>query len=223
MSEPSVGQQLWSIATAVGSFVADGFTTVTPEQYEERLKICDACEHRRQNKCGLCKCNLKIKAGARAWTCPDNPPRWPVLTGDQPMQEPTTEVKTSEPARKPPTTEQFRQNLAQIRSVNAERHRMQRERHGRGEVVRYGGQEFLQVEFPPKVTAALDMIIAADTLLGNDNPEKWLDFLKLVVVSAKEAKAITSRPIRIPLKKKADADAAAPAQDATPKEEKPSV
>lgn len=79
--------RLGSFARAVGRFVADGCTTVTAEQYHERLAICQLCPRRNVLLCGKCRCVIIVKAGMRSEVCPDKPPRWPsldVATGDPP-------------------------------------------------------------------------------------------------------------------------------------------
>ena len=40
---PPLTTQAWNLLRAVAGFVADGCTTVTPEQYRRRLEICDTC------------------------------------------------------------------------------------------------------------------------------------------------------------------------------------
>lgn len=69
---PSLLQQGWNAAKALGSFIADGLTTVSTEEYERRLSICDTCEHRADNRCNLCGCFLELKAKGRAFDCPAN-------------------------------------------------------------------------------------------------------------------------------------------------------
>ena len=43
--------------------------SVSKEEYRRRLNICDVCPHRRGNRCGLCGCNLALRATKQAWTC----------------------------------------------------------------------------------------------------------------------------------------------------------
>lgn len=73
---PSLGQQLWSFAKSVADFIADGMKTVSPEEYAERLAICDECPERQGNRCLQCGCRLSIKAKGRAFQCPLG--KWPV-------------------------------------------------------------------------------------------------------------------------------------------------
>ena len=72
---PSLPRQAWNLARSLAYFVADGFKTVTQDQYRERLEICDACQHRRDNRCLKCGCRLSLKARGRAFKCPEN--KWP--------------------------------------------------------------------------------------------------------------------------------------------------
>jgi hypothetical protein len=81
---PSLAQRAWSFAQAVQDFVADGCTTVSREQYQERLTVCEWCERREGNFCNACGCVLALKAGMRSEDCPLQ--RWPELT----VSEPTT-------------------------------------------------------------------------------------------------------------------------------------
>lgn len=72
---PPLKRQLWNLAESLAAFVADGLKTVSKEQYEARLKICDACDQRRDNRCLKCGCNLSLKARGRAMKCPLD--KWP--------------------------------------------------------------------------------------------------------------------------------------------------
>ncbi len=47
-----------NFAAAVAAHVADGMTTVTPEQMQARLEICATCELRNGDNCSKCGCNL---------------------------------------------------------------------------------------------------------------------------------------------------------------------
>ena len=46
------------------------------EVVEARLAECEKCPYRKQDRCTLCGCVLRYKAGIEAATCPDN--RWEV-------------------------------------------------------------------------------------------------------------------------------------------------
>ena len=72
---PSLPRQAWNLARSLASFVADGLTTVTEDQYRRRLEICDPCDRRRRNRCLKCGCRLSLKARGRAFKCPLD--KWP--------------------------------------------------------------------------------------------------------------------------------------------------
>lgn len=73
---PSLLQQGWNVAQALAAFTADGFQTVTKEQYEARLAICETCDRRRGTRCLQCGCGLALKAKGRAFQCPLK--KWPI-------------------------------------------------------------------------------------------------------------------------------------------------
>ena len=68
--QPPLRSQAWNLVCSLAVFVADGCRTVTTEQYRERLEICDACEHRRRNRCMKCGCRLSLKAQAGPSSAP---------------------------------------------------------------------------------------------------------------------------------------------------------
>lgn len=72
---PSMAARLWSLSRALVEFVFDGCETVTADQYEDRLRLCDSCGERQEDQCGACGCLLSIKAKGRVWTCPLG--KWP--------------------------------------------------------------------------------------------------------------------------------------------------
>ena len=74
---PSLVRQAWNLARSLADFVADGCRTVTADEYRARLEICDACDHRRHNRCMKCGCRLSLKAQGRAFKCPEA--KWPQL------------------------------------------------------------------------------------------------------------------------------------------------
>ena len=77
---PPLARQAWNLARSLADFVADGCKTVTPEQYQARLEICDGCDHRRNNRCMKCGCRLSLKAQGRAFKCPAG--KWPAAECD---------------------------------------------------------------------------------------------------------------------------------------------
>lgn len=74
---PSIWTKGWNAAVAVAQFLADGATTLTAEEYQARLDVCEICDQRRNNTCSACGCNLTIKARGRAFACPLG--KWPAL------------------------------------------------------------------------------------------------------------------------------------------------
>lgn len=74
-SRPPLIRQAWNLAQAIRDFSADRFRTVTPEQYAQRMEICEGCTERRGSRCLQCGCNLSLKARGRAFQCPLK--KWP--------------------------------------------------------------------------------------------------------------------------------------------------
>jgi hypothetical protein len=74
---PPLSKRAWNLANALASFVADGCKTVSKEEYEARLTVCDTCNLRNGEWCAHsgCGCYRKIKAAGRAWKCPAG--KWP--------------------------------------------------------------------------------------------------------------------------------------------------
>ncbi len=77
---PGMLQRAWNLAGSIAAFVADGCQTVSAEQFQMRLQICDSCDQRRDAICGACGCYISIKARLRAITRPLR--KWPPGTGD---------------------------------------------------------------------------------------------------------------------------------------------
>lgn len=80
---PPLHRQAWNLARSLADFVADGCTTVSDEEYRQRLEVCDTCDQRRGNRCLKCGCRLALKARGRAFQCPLG--KWPTVnvTDDQ--------------------------------------------------------------------------------------------------------------------------------------------
>jgi uncharacterized protein DUF6171 len=78
---PPLVRQAWNLARSLADFVADGCKTVTAEEYQSRLEICDSCDHRRSNRCMKCGCRLSLKAQGRAFKCPAG--KWPAVECDE--------------------------------------------------------------------------------------------------------------------------------------------
>ena len=68
---PPIMTQARNFLDAVKEFVSDGCRLVDTETYRERMSICDICEHREGDRCRRCGCRLSLKAGGRAFTCPE--------------------------------------------------------------------------------------------------------------------------------------------------------
>lgn len=65
---------------ALAKHIADGLANVSAAQLQERLAACEGCGKRNGFRCSLCGCAILKKAPWRSENCPDNPPRWPVLS-----------------------------------------------------------------------------------------------------------------------------------------------
>jgi hypothetical protein len=70
-----LAQRAWNLAESLAAFIADGLQTVTKEQYQQRLEICDQCDRREGGMCLECGCLLAIKARIRVSHCPLE--KWP--------------------------------------------------------------------------------------------------------------------------------------------------
>ena len=76
--KPSLLTQAVNFGSAILSHIGGGLKTVPQEEFERRLNICKTsgpegspCEHYRgDNKCGLCGCNMDIKANWAEQKCP---------------------------------------------------------------------------------------------------------------------------------------------------------
>tara|TARA_R110002051_G_C8527095_1_gene468943 strand:+ start:347 stop:580 length:234 start_codon:yes stop_codon:yes gene_type:complete len=55
-------------------FAKSGLKVVSRQEYIDRLKVCEPCEHRIKESCGLCGCGLPTKAQWSTTDCPDK--RW---------------------------------------------------------------------------------------------------------------------------------------------------
>ncbi len=76
---PGVVQQVVNFAGAVARHVAGGMQTVTEEEYQARLAVCQGCEHFKDNQCRQCGCrvagDLMAKARWKEQRCPLG--KWP--------------------------------------------------------------------------------------------------------------------------------------------------
>lgn len=67
---PSVIEMGWNFVKAVGRHASNGFQSVSKEEYENRLRICDVCPLRNASKCMKCNCHLPTKAKWKSEHCP---------------------------------------------------------------------------------------------------------------------------------------------------------
>lgn len=51
-------------------FLKSGMVTASDEVFHNRLKTCNICEYRKDDKCSICGCYLKIKARWKSEHCP---------------------------------------------------------------------------------------------------------------------------------------------------------
>jgi hypothetical protein len=66
-----------------GKYIKHGMPQVSADVYTKRIKTCYECEHLREESisCGMCGCNMEIKARWGTSSCPDNPPKWEATHG----------------------------------------------------------------------------------------------------------------------------------------------
>ena len=72
--KPSILNQIKSASTAAMQFITGG--TVSQEEQERRLKICQACEHFTGSRCDICNCYMKWKVAIEKAHCPLSEPKW---------------------------------------------------------------------------------------------------------------------------------------------------
>jgi hypothetical protein len=75
---PNFFNMVKNFSSEVVKFAKSGFKYVSPEEYEKRLDACIKCPHVKNPglRCGLCGCNMELKAKWKTSHCPDNPSRW---------------------------------------------------------------------------------------------------------------------------------------------------
>lgn len=74
---PPLIELAWNLTQSLADFTADGFKTLSTEQYQQRLEVCDECDRRRESQCLECGCYLPLKVRGRAFDCPLG--KWPQL------------------------------------------------------------------------------------------------------------------------------------------------
>lgn len=67
---PNLIQTGWNFAKAITKHAVDGFKSVSTQEYENRLRICDTCPFRNAVRCTKCNCNITYKAQWRSERCP---------------------------------------------------------------------------------------------------------------------------------------------------------
>lgn len=67
---PPMLEQASSLMSSVAKWSFSGCTRVPLEVQENRLNICNNCEFKKFDKCGVCGCFLKIKASWITEKCP---------------------------------------------------------------------------------------------------------------------------------------------------------
>lgn len=104
---PSVFQKIKNFGKAAINHIMEGVPTASPEQQEERLKICGGCQYNKGGTCQVCGCNLKLKTSWAEQQCPLPVPKWgPVVPQDKPAEpskgdEPTDDAKPAEGTTEP--------------------------------------------------------------------------------------------------------------------------
>jgi len=71
---PALHKKAASFARSLAAFTLSGWKLALPQVYEDRVKICEICPHRNNNKCGKCGCPIDKKASWATEKCPDG--RW---------------------------------------------------------------------------------------------------------------------------------------------------
>ena len=75
---PTLLSQGWNFAAAVTKYVKSGMQNTLEEDFAERMKICEGCEWRSNNRCMKCGCFIDKKASWASADCPIG--KWPKLS-----------------------------------------------------------------------------------------------------------------------------------------------
>lgn len=69
---------VWEFSKASVEHAKNGFKSVSPAEYMVRLKHCFACDDfiEESKKCGVCGCNMYVKAQWQTSGCPLKTPKW---------------------------------------------------------------------------------------------------------------------------------------------------
>lgn len=81
MTEPTFFEKMKDLGKSLAVAVGDRGKMTTKEQFWARIAVCDKCEHRDGATCGLCGCQLSVKAQLKRWNCPDS--RWPKIADEK--------------------------------------------------------------------------------------------------------------------------------------------
>ncbi len=76
---PSLFQMMKSFTKDLGKYIRDGGPNVTPDEYADRLDVCNTCEFFDKNayRCTECGCMMQHKAKWATAVCPKN--KWAIL------------------------------------------------------------------------------------------------------------------------------------------------
>lgn len=69
-SQPSLFDMGRTFLSSTARYVMGGAKTVSKEEYDERMAICNSCEHRDGFRCILCTCRLDKKCARSTEECP---------------------------------------------------------------------------------------------------------------------------------------------------------
>lgn len=67
---PSLIEMGTNFIKSTAKHIMNGAPSISKEVYDERLAICNSCEHRSGNHCNLCGCNLTSKLAMPTNECP---------------------------------------------------------------------------------------------------------------------------------------------------------
>jgi hypothetical protein len=75
---PTMFEMLRNFSSELSTYIKNGSPNVSEENYTNRLKACQSCEHlnKKLMRCKLCGCLIQHKAKWKTTTCPDKPQRW---------------------------------------------------------------------------------------------------------------------------------------------------
>ena len=80
VEHPNFFNMVKNFGSEVIKFAKSGFQYVSPEDYGERIDACFKCPHVKAPgfRCGLCGCNMEVKAKWKTSQCPATPTKWKV-------------------------------------------------------------------------------------------------------------------------------------------------